>query len=80
MSDQSPAEKFLTEERAIDVGSVKQIDAEIECLSNRENRFALICCPVRSRHSHAPESDSGGRQAETSNCALFHVAFTESIR
>ena len=52
-----PADESLVGERAVDVGRVEEVDAELERALDRRDRLGLVRRSVELGHSHAAEAE-----------------------
>ena len=55
----SASEKLLIRERAVHVGGVEKVHAEVERAMDRRNRLRVVVAAVELRHAHAAEADRG---------------------
>jgi hypothetical protein len=67
------AHKFLVGERSINLGRIKEGDAEIHCRPNEgDHRSPLAGWPVVHAHAHATEADRGDFGSALSKFTLLH--------
>ena len=56
------ADKDFIRERAVHVGGVEEIAAELQGPVNRRDGLSLVAGAVELRHAHAPEAEGGNFQ------------------
>src|SRR5207253_9373691 len=49
-------------ERAVHVGRIEEVDAEVERAPDRGDRLVIVPAGVEVRHSHAAETECGDRE------------------
>ena len=69
------AHEFLVGVRAVHVGGVEEVAAEIERAVDRAQRFAFVGCAIESRHAHTAETDGRDRGSVRTERACVHVVF-----
>ncbi len=52
-----PTNQLFVRERSVHIGGVQHVDAELERLMNRRDRFLLVARTVKLRHAHAAKAD-----------------------
>ena len=68
------ADELLVRERAVHVGRVEEIDADVERAVNRRDRLRLVPARIELGHPHAAEADRGHAQAGSSELPVhFHL-------
>ena len=64
--------ELLVRERAVHVGRVEEVHAQLERSLDRRDRLRLVALAVELGHAHAAESERGHRQSLIPKLALMH--------
>src|SRR5258708_7578885 len=73
MSLDPAPEQLLVCVRPVDIGRVKECDAELERAMNGRERFFIVASAVKVGHAHATEPDRGNDWTAAAEFALFHI-------
>ena len=75
-----PADELLVGERAVHVGGVEEVDAEVEGAVDRGDRLGVVAAGVEVGHAHAAESEGGDGELRAERAALHSMVLQESGR